>query len=46
MMIMLDKRTINFKELYFLMQLLKGKDQSQSLKKKLLTVFKSKNIKQ
>ncbi len=44
MMIMLRKKTINFSEFYFLLQLLKGKDESLSFKKKLLTIFKSKKI--
>lgn len=41
---MLKKKTINFKELYFILQILKGKDHSESMKKKLLTILKSKNI--
>ncbi len=41
---MLKKKKINLSELYFLFQILKGKDESGSVKKKLLTVFKSKNI--
>lgn len=41
---MLSKKTINFKEFYFLLQVLKGKDESGSLRKKLLTILNSKNI--
>lgn len=44
MIILLKKKCINFEELYFLLQILKGKDNTGSLKKKLSTVFKSKNI--
>lgn len=44
MIILLKKKTINFEELYFLLQVLRGKDETGSLKKKLLTVLKSKNI--
>ena len=44
MIVLLKKKTINFEELYFLLQILKGKDETGSLRKKLLTVLKSKNI--
>jgi hypothetical protein len=44
MMIMLKKKTINFSEFYFLLQIFKGKDESLSFKKKLLTIIKSKKI--